>query len=349
MSFNYFPLIKTRDAELRCMRSLSSETLRRILPIYELTKSRKTKTAPEGNIYKRMEEIRSIQKDNPFILDLSLNPKYINSKIEQLMSPEYGFKEWQEFLNFFPELNIIPMVHLYEDSEDSLKETLQFVKDMSIKKDLAIRLPYNLPQGNYTYYLDPITKVLQNDHKLIVILDADYIRNEAKNNIKKVADNFIFAIKEIKKLSKIKYIIMVSTTFPRNPAHEGKNDEMGEFNIYEEEIYRCVREKVDVKYGDYVSINTEQIEIKGGGFVPRIDIALENSFFYKRYRQKDGGYERCAKKILQDERYNNLFCWADEEIKKASLDNATGLSPAFWISVRMVYYIQSRIKLRNDY
>lgn len=349
MDINYFPLIKTRDAELRCMSNLSSEIVKSILPIYELTKSRKTKKAPDGDIHKRMEEIRNIQKDNPFILDLSINPKYINSKIEQLMSPEYGFKEWQDFLNFYKELNIIPMIHLYEDAEDSLNETLRFVCDMSMKKDLAIRLPYNLSPGKYIYYLQSITDAIQNDHKLIVILDADYIRNEAKRDLQKVSDNFIQAIKEIQTLSKIKYVVMVCTTFPKSPSLEAKEDEMGEFPIYEEEIYRSVKKQIDVKYGDYVSINTEQIEIKGGGFVPRIDIALKDSFFYKRYRQRDGGYERCAKKVLDDERYYNLSCWADKEIEKASLDNATGLSPAFWISVRMVYYIQSRINLRNHF
>ncbi|EPK9976499.1 beta family protein, partial [Escherichia coli] len=52
--FNYFPIMKTRDAELKAMSKLSSGVFDHILPIYELTKSRKAKIAPDGDIHRRM-------------------------------------------------------------------------------------------------------------------------------------------------------------------------------------------------------------------------------------------------------------------------------------------------------
>ena len=69
--FQYFPIIKTRDSELRCFKNLTQKQWEKILPIYELTKSRKTKLAPDGDISKRMDEINKIQGGRPFILDLT--------------------------------------------------------------------------------------------------------------------------------------------------------------------------------------------------------------------------------------------------------------------------------------
>ncbi|MDM7149060.1 beta family protein, partial [Klebsiella pneumoniae] len=42
--------MKTRDAELKAMTHLKDDVFDKILPIYELTKSRKTKTTPDGDI-----------------------------------------------------------------------------------------------------------------------------------------------------------------------------------------------------------------------------------------------------------------------------------------------------------
>ncbi|WP_220771249.1 beta family protein, partial [Shewanella sp. MBTL60-007] len=95
-------------------------------------------------------------------------------------------------------------------------------------------------------------------------------------------------------------------------------------------------------------INTEQIEMKGGTFVPRMDIALESGdrFIYKRYRRHQGSYPKCAVKMLEDPRYVDLDTWADSEIQLASEGKPTGISPSYWISARMVYYINTRINLR---
>ncbi|MBF4281085.1 beta family protein, partial [Vibrio anguillarum] len=83
--FIYFPITKTRDGELRCFEHSNDDDFSKILPIYELTKSRKTKKAPDGDIYRRMKQIAEIQGERPFILDLSTNEKYINPQIEQLL------------------------------------------------------------------------------------------------------------------------------------------------------------------------------------------------------------------------------------------------------------------------
>ncbi|MBS0044415.1 beta family protein [Shewanella sp. M16] len=340
--FKYFPLIKTRDAELKCFQNLGSNVLDSILPIYELTKSRKTTRTPDGDIHRRMNQISEIQQGRPFILDLCTNDNYINPQIEQLIDEYNGFHDWQYFITLYQDMNIIPMIHLYQDAGQTYPEVEKFVKDMSsVKANLAVRLPYDLERDDINVYLEPIINNLNENCTLFVILDANYIRN---SNIDDIVYNFSTSSNEIRTYgNKIEDIIMLCTSFPRSPASLGE-DHQGSFKIYEEEIFRKLKNKM--KYGDYASVNTEQVEIKGGTFIPRIDISLEDTFIYKRYRREKGSYNLCAIEMKKDHRYQQINSWADKEIDLASKGKPTGISPSFWISVRMNYYITSRLALR---
>ncbi|MBK0091357.1 beta family protein [Erwinia sp. S59] len=336
----YFPLLKTRDAELKAVSKFKSEDFDNVLPIYELTKSRKTKVAPDGDIHRKMAVIKEVQGDRPFILDVTSNDKYMNYQLEQLLDESNSFYEWQYFINLYSELNIIPMIHVYD--EDDFTQVSGFVKAMSESKDyLAVRLPYYL--DDYKKFLAPIYNSLSGNCKLYVILDGEQV---AKGKSEVITDGFIFACTELEEFEKkIEAIITVCTSFPLSPAAEG-NDDCGEFSIVEEEIFQNVSSEFSVKYGDYASINIQQVEIKGGTFVPRIDICLENEFMYKRYRRNAGSYILCAKKMIEDDRYEPLGVWADEEINSAAKGEPSGISPSFWIAVRMNYYMTSRTRLR---
>ena len=89
--------------------------------------------------------------------------------------------------------------------------------------------------------------------------------------------------------------------------------------------------------------------MRGGTFVPRIDVLTEDgeNFFYKRYRRDEGTYELCASKVRSDIRYKEFGWWSNNEIKLASEGTPSGNSPSFWISVRMDYYINMKLGLRN--
>jgi hypothetical protein len=348
-NFLYFPIIKTRDSELRCFEHINAEDFERILPIYELTKSRKTIKAPDGDIYNRMRQIAKIQGKKPFILDLCTEERYKNPQIEQLLSEFNGFKEWQYFIfDLHSDLNIIPMIHIHEDDNGEFGDVEEFVKVASSKRDfLAVRLPYDLSSEDIEYYLTPIMDSLSGSCKIYVVLDAGYVRGQSATN---VAQTFLEACASTEDFGdRIENVVMLCTSFPSNVAQVGGDDVDGSFSITEEHIYEGVSSEFPIKYGDYASINTEQIEMKGGTFVPRIDIASEDgkSFTYKRYRRANGGYIEAAKHTIADTKsYKPLGVWADEEILKASQDNPSGISPSYWITVRMNYYIKSRILLR---
>ena len=336
----YHPLIKTRDAELRGFNNLSVDILDQILPVYELTKSRKTTRAPDGDIYKRMLKIGEIQGDRPFVLDLCTSDKYRNPQIDQLLDEDKGYSNWQLFLNVHSDLNIIPMVHLYD--EQDFEEVERFVYVVSQDKEfLAVRLPYDLE--DIQNYVIPITRNMASNCKLMVFLDADFIRGINEDY---VVSNFVRASQHLAGISGIERVVMLATSFPRSPAALGE-DHQGAFDIVEERIYKKASRQVSLHYGDYASINTEQVEIKGGTFVPRIDIALEDGFIYRRYRRHEGSYPLCAEKMVGDDRYISLGTWADSEIQIARTGEPTGRSPSFWIAVRINYYVTSRVRLRS--
>ncbi|ASY75468.1 beta family protein [Pectobacterium polaris] len=338
----YFPVIKTRDAELKAMSKLPERFFDKILPIYELTKSRKVSIAPDGDIHRRMKSIREIQGGRPFILDLTSSDKYINEQIRQLVDERDGYYEWRYFINIYSDLNIIPMIHIYD--EEDFDEVKKFVSEMSSSKELlAVRLPFDLK--DHSVFIDPIYSSLNDNSKVIIIIDAGQVDESIASDVKK---KIKIACNSLNKFNdKIEGVIITMTSFPSTPADYGSYNE-GEFPILEEEIYREISKDIPVKYGDYASINIQQIEIKGGTFVPRIDVSLESSFIYKRNKRSAGSYELCAQKMLGDLRYKPLNIWADLEISLAAKGNPSGISPSFWIAVRMNYFMCSRVLLRES-
>lgn len=353
-NYVYFPIIKTRDAELRCFKNLDSETKNVIMPIYELTKSRRTSLVPDGDINRRMNDIKGIQKHEPFILDLTTDDRYINPQIEKLLDERNGFAEWQYFVfEQYRDLNIIPMIHLYGGGD--YLEVKQFVSEASKKvksKRLALRLPGDLAKKELEEILINIKEVLEAECKLFVILDVGYFTGN--DSLKKVSGDLITAYQVCEKYNAyISEVIIVSTSFPLNPAQAGKEDKSGSFEVFEEKLYYEVRRYApDVKYGDYVSINIEQVELKAGTFVPRIDIISKecNIFYYERYRRNEGGYVECAKAVKDNKEkngYSDFGIWANDQIELAAKGIPEGISPSYWISVRMNYYIYQKIKHRE--
>lgn len=109
---------------------------------------------------------------------MSTNENYINPQIEQLLSEHNGFKEWQYFLfDLHCDLNIVPMVHLYEDDDGKFEDVEVFVRSASARTGfLAVRLPYDLSGEEVEYYLTPIASNLNENCKLYVFLDVEFVR-----------------------------------------------------------------------------------------------------------------------------------------------------------------------------
>lgn len=350
-SFVYFPVLKTKDAELRAIGSVDLFYRQKMLPIYEITKSRITKKNSLGDIVKRLEQIRQIQGELPFVLDVTTDEKQINDQIRNILSPVNGYECWREWLGVNANSNLVPMIHInFEDDED-LGEAKKFVSCVDGKYHrLALRLPVGLKEGEYEEIIVAITSELKAS-KLFVLLDGGCIRSLAKAaSVEMVAKLYQQAFYEIISSASqgdwLERVVCIAGSFPQNVSLEGGGDEHGSFKIFEQSLFVLLRHNRPLlQFGDYASINVNQIEMRGGTFVPRIDYCDDTTFYYYRKRRDEGSYVWCAKQVVADSAYSSLGSWADDEIISASLEQPSGISPSFWISVRACNYMIRRVNV----
>jgi hypothetical protein len=350
-SFAYFPVLKTKDAELKAVAALAKNIKEKTLPIYEITKSRITKNNSLGDIAKRLEQIRTIQAGAPFILDVSTDPNQINAQIESILSPYDGYRFWREWIEAHSDLLIVPVIHInFEDDED-LNEAKKFVSSIRKKyPKMALRLPTDLAEGEYQQIFSAIIPALETS-KLYILLDDGCVRSTIKESSTiRIAQNYQSIFNKIIKLATpgnwLEKVICITGSFPQLVKKEGKGDEYGSFDIYEHSIYLHLKKnRPQMEFGDYASINISQIEMRGGTFVPRIDFCTDDKFFYYRKRRESGSYTWCAKQVITDAHFNNNHTWGDQEIFSAALGTPSGISPSFWISVRACNYMTRRVKI----
>ncbi|WP_287030017.1 beta family protein [Pseudomonas sp. UBA6310] len=347
----YYPILKTKDAELRAIGNLDDLSFSQILPIYELTKSRITKSDSIGDIAKRLSQIREIQQNRPFILDVTTDPKQVNSQTESMLTPDNGYECWRIFLAAHSDLRIIPAIHVDFELDENLRETGALVRLASrVYPNLAIRIPPGLEDAEYEEVFNAITPYL-GQARLHVLLDSGCIRKKFKSEGSLAGVNTLFAesIQSICRLRNastwMQQLVCASGSFPAIVSSEG-GDESGRFEILEHTLNQQLHQLFPfVKLGDYASINAQQTEMRAGTFVPRIDFCTNNDFYYHRFRRDKGGYIKCATEVLRNFNYQSLGTWGDEEITAAANGNPSGISPSFWISVRANRYMTSRVRL----
>jgi hypothetical protein len=328
-------MMKTRDAELRAYSKLSNETKDSIIPIFELTKSRKSTRAPDGDIHRKMSYLRDVVGNRPFVLDITQVEKYSNTQIENLLEENNGFYEWQFFLRTYDDLNIIPTIHVYDD--DELEEVGRFVSWASQNyKKLALIVPSDVE--NISNLLTFISEHIQKGCTLLFFVDAGFVPEEKQTSAIKALS---LVVEEASEVIEESNIVIISTTFPQSVVSMGRDDS-GEFEIRELGIFNAIADYFPIQYGDYASINPLQYEMRGGTWVPRVDVSLSNNYIYTRYRREHGGYIVAANKMLANKDYVSINCWGDDEIRLAASGNPGGKSPSYWISVRMNIHMSRR-------
>lgn len=348
-SFVYFPVLKTKDAELRAISAIDASFRKDMLPIYEITKSRITKKDSLGDILKRLAQIKNIQGDLPYILDVTTDPKQKNSQIEGLLSPVNGYECWQHWLNLNCNDQIVPMIHINFELDEDLSEAKAFVSAVASKyKRMALRLPTDLESKEYQEIVNAIVSKFI-DTRLYILLDEGCIRDRVKQfGLSPITARYQHAFDTIATLpassSWLERIICISGSFPYLVSAEGKDDE-GNFPIYEHSLYLSLKHnRPELQFGDYASVNVKQVEMRGGTFVPRVDFCSNAKFYYYRKRRDVGSYVWCAGEVLSDPNYFSNGSWADGEIANAAAGTPSGINPSFWISVRACNYMIYRVK-----
>ena len=345
--FNYFPIIKTTDAELKGYSNLDQAVSKSILPVFELTKSRRSEKNPHGKVEKKIDKLQEILASKPFILDLTTEKSYSNRQIEKLIrNNTNGYESWCEFVINLKNkgLKLYPTIHYHPLHIPDVKTQI-----FELEKHFEL-LAFRIDAFNEETYefINNFQKLLPKNiaDKIILILDGKFI------HIKEIEDkkqDFLSIVEKIKLIIHPKYFVCPCSGFPKSVTEDGYGgDETGEFKISENEIYNEIYQKYsDVLYGDYASIHPKRYDMAGGYWIPRIDVPLNEKVFYYRYRRKESSkhsYMKAAKKILKDDRYISAGSWGDEEIRQAGQGMVNGRSPSHWIAVRMNIHMTRRQK-----
>lgn len=346
-TISYVPVIKTADAEVRAVENLSEAVKNSITPVLEFTRSRKSTKATEGDIYRRVNRLADTFKNRACFFDLTTDPNLANSQIKELQSNDSGYKNWTDFLigctKDFSE--IIPTLQISDENLDSEDEHYKRLKrQVKVLADNFDKVLFRLPLG-YEFAERDMQEICAEipANRVICLIDAEYI---PKDKASVYSANAVSLVRQLLKFSPHK-IVAGGTSFPKKPTQHGTETE-GRMPLEEKLFYQNVtRTEKSVVYSDYATIHPFRNDQSGGnGWVPRIDMPTQDELFYFRNRKDDSeasyaaAYERVAKKVISTGDYKTVCkqvknCWGLEQIDEAADGVPPGLSPSFWISVRM--------------
>lgn len=359
---NYFPIIKTKDAELRGMCSLAQETKNDIVPLFELTRSRITPKLPDGPVAKRLAKIATDYGTTPLSLDLTSFTDLQNSEIRGYYDAKDGFQKWTQFIyeqtDTFPD--IYPVLLISDEGISSEDEYCQRHRpEVASLLDSCGKLIYRI-SGDYEALQFDLENLFDSSNQPIVVLDMEYIPREKGEVYAQKACQSL----EIIDQHGVQHVILTGSSFPKDPTENGDQG-YGENKLEEVLMYNhCKRQFSELIYGDYASIYPLPNERAGGrGWVPRIDFpsVSEDLIVYYRDKKKtnEGSYKnayiRVAQKVVRDRRFLDLkTCigqqnWGIQQILLAAEGYPPGLNPSFWISVRINLHVTLRqLKLRES-
>src|SRR5690606_11774352 len=90
----YCPALRTRDSELKGYSQLDDSVKDALLPIFELTKSRRSKSNPDGSIAVTVSRLLDAVGDRPFIVDVTSLGSQSNTETAALLNPDGAFSVW---------------------------------------------------------------------------------------------------------------------------------------------------------------------------------------------------------------------------------------------------------------
>ncbi|HBR1580618.1 TPA: hypothetical protein L9M00_001066 [Klebsiella pneumoniae] len=357
MNIKYYPIIKTTIAEIRALKNLDQNTWQSMIPIIELTKSRKGKNNQDASVYKKIDELCQVIKSEELILDLTTIDSLSNEQIESFYDDSNYFENWCSFIEYVKGKipGVLPVLLAYPDS--NINELIVQAENLcKHTRHVVIRIPI-FEQGLSSLF-NTLLQLVQQKPYLIhsIIFDASYIKEKIEQKPFEYIVAFIsYFFQKINGFYTGKYIFC-SEHYPGNiTEYLDKNQNQyenkvyyGNLSLYENINLELAKIAIpNVLYGDYACIHPFRNDVKAYNWIPRIDFPTRDSIFFSKVRRDVGGYDQCARNIVTLNAFQNdtLVCWGKNEITQASLTKAGGLNPSYWISVRSNIHISRMAKL----
>lgn len=333
-NYNYYPTLRTRGAEILGLENLSNENKKKILPIITLGKWPRS-----DDIKISMNKAIEAMGDNFFIVDLTQEIKHHCESSLELLSPQQNFRNWTEFCAQYK--NIIPTVQMTESAK--LRDIVMQAKILESQHGyVAFRI-----KNIHTDINRIITSLvsLNKPENTIIFIDLGYIRESFPASVTAA----INAINQIRTEMPEAIISVLTTSFPSSVirfCHENKQS--GFIDLMERDFHQAIGGQSVAIYGDHSSIHSVVYDDVMGRYIPRIDIALDDAWYFERRPDaKDAtGYIDIAKSLLKEYPiYESDQTWGAEMIRNAAMGNVVGMgSPAKWIAVRVNLHISKQIE-----
>lgn len=368
MNKKYAVVVKTGDAEFRALANLTPELKNKILPIVEITRGRKLQERGEAEkkankesgkeLYpfeKRISLLKTVLNNCEIALDLTSDIGLSNSEIEHLFLPDKGYENWVNFLVALKNENIfskiIPCILLNVEDPDFNANLVSQVRGLKTHfKTLIYR--NSLVDENCYEDLDVLKDELKG-LELHIMIDSGYVLPAAHRNFSEKIKARIANLR--KQLPAETMYIVSSTSFPNSISEIG-DDYSDTFRLVEQEIFNDVYKDnpLNLIYSDYATVNPIRNDAvpMARGWIPRIDVALQNEIYYYRKRRPKGvtqyanTYVAVASLVMSDKRFPIDLSdnWGVKEIQNCAKNKPSNTSPNFWISVRMNMHINQQIR-----
>lgn len=333
-SINYVPIVRSRAAELKGFGEFVRKSVSGVLPTIELTRSRRSKKNPGGAVELSIESAREILGATPFIVDLTSLDSLSNAQLATLLDPDNGFKNWVRFVSEHAGPHAIPVVHLTEPFDaDNFRHQLNGL--ILCSGTVALRIPTSFQEAEEA--LRTAAETIGGN--FVVVIDAGFVRQD-------VSPAVFFGASQLARMALshgAPLVVPAASSFPSSVAIPGYGgDAEGEFRLIEVELSENVKTSIpgaNIAHGDYAAIHPLDFDGMVTAWVPRVDVPLDRSIFYRRRRRNAGGYALAAQEALSDSRYVSLSCWADDNIRLAAAGSPPGRSPSHWIAVRLNFHL----------
>lgn len=343
----YIPNLKTSDSELRALRHLSTEVRNRILPAFEITRSRITTKNPEGSVFRRAEQLIEACGMSKFILDITTETDLMNQEMEGFFDEAAGYAAWRDFLATSFGNEIVPCAQ-YVDGGGEQEFKRQIDKLVTHYGTVALRTSVSDRDDTRRLY-EWALEVTPSQN--IILIGSLYFLEQGHTSI--YLDRCRLFLRDVVGNRPPKLLAFPGSSFPKAVGSgEYGEDGEGQFAAIELPLYKDLEKSfgnLPLIYSDYAAVHPIRYPTRGGSWVPRIDVVYDGHFAFSRLRNPDGGYAAAARAI------NGLYgkslpeCWGSEQIKLAAHGTVPGRSPSYWISARINMWITQRAyELREE-
>lgn len=342
MSFDpiYIPNLKTSDSELRALRYLSQEVRDRILPAFEITRSRVTKKAPHGSVHRRAEQLVEASGLSRFVLDVTTEADLMNEEMEAFFDETNGYAKWRSFVASAFSSNVVPCL-LYVEGGDEAEFKRQVAKFADAHTQIALRTSATDRDDAARLYRWALEIV---DRDRIIVIGSLYFLEQGLLPI--YEDRCRQYLTTVIGNQPSHLVAFPGSSFPKAVGSgEYGEDDGGEFVALEIPLFQQLKStyrNMPLVYSDYAAVHPIRYPTRGGTWVPRIDVFDGQRFAFSRLRSDDGGYAAAARNIVGA--YGNSLpdCWGSEQIRMAATGVLPGRSPSYWISARINMWITQR-------